>query len=84
MNKLVDDVNDMIKSACSAWDKCVFVDANSDVDTLMGHYCEAGVDESYHWSVGGSYGNGMNREETWFYEWYACYVFHTSIITDLQ
>lgn len=53
MNDLTDKVNDKIKSACQATAQCVYVDPNGDIDTMTGHYCEPGVDESYHWPNGG-------------------------------
>lgn len=67
MNDLTDLVNSKIKSVCEDTPQCVFVDPSNDINSIEGHYCESGVDESYHWPGGGV---SANREETWFYEWY--------------
>lgn len=66
MNSLVDNVNAKIEAVCKATSQCVYVDPSSDINTLQGHMCEPGVDESYSWTSGGA---GANREQTWFYEW---------------
>lgn len=49
MNSLVDNVNSKIKTVCDSISQCVFVDPTDSINTLMGHFCEPGVDESYHW-----------------------------------
>jgi len=46
MNAMTDDLNSKIKAVCETNPRCVFVDANSQVDRLKGHFCEEGVDES--------------------------------------
>ena len=53
MNDLTDKVNEKIKSACEATAQCVYVDPNPDIDTMNGHYCEPGVDETWDSSKGG-------------------------------
>ena len=53
MNNLVDNVNSKIKAVCEANSQCVFVDPTDSINTLMGHFCEPGVDESYRWPGGG-------------------------------
>ena len=57
MNNLVDNVNSKIKAVCDANSQCVFVDPTDSINTLMGHFCEPGVDESYHWPGGGASAN---------------------------
>lgn len=60
MNKLVDAVNQKIQDAIGRFgDQGVFVPWGPDVDYIVGHYCEPGVDES----------NAIDREQTAFYEW---------------
>jgi hypothetical protein len=71
MNSLTDNVNSKIKSVCEATDRCVFVDNTDSINRLKGHYCEPGVDETYHY-IGG--GVSKNREETFYYEWYVRHV----------
>ncbi|KAI9660700.1 MAG: hypothetical protein M1821_010052 [Bathelium mastoideum] len=66
MNSLVDNVNAKIKAVCDNVSQCVFVAMDGDIQTLGGHFCEPGVDESYRWGSGGV---AKDREETWFYEW---------------
>ena len=53
MNSLVDNVNSKIKTVWGSISHCVFVDPTDSINTLMGHFCEPGVDESYHWPGGG-------------------------------
>ncbi len=63
MNDLVDNVNSKIKSVCSATPQCVYIDPNDGISTLAGHYCEPGVDESYHWPNGGVSANRSVHEQ---------------------
>ena len=53
MNGLVDNVNAKIQAVCGATSQCVYVAMEDDIQTLGGHFCEPGVDESYTWGSGG-------------------------------
>lgn len=52
MNNLVDNVNSKIQAVWEANWQYVFVDTTDSTNTLMGHFCEPGVDESYYWRGG--------------------------------
>jgi hypothetical protein len=67
MNDLVDLVNSKIKDVCAKSSQCIFVDSNSRIDTMGGHFCEPGVDEHCYLFQSCL---AKDREETWFYEWY--------------
>jgi hypothetical protein len=73
MNNLVDNVNSKIRAVCEATPQCVYIDNMANINAVQGHFCEPGVDERYHW-IGG--GVSKDREETWFYEWYATALRH--------